>query len=144
MWRALEHAALPVATGGKLFIAIYNDTGTQARRWHWIERKYNELPQVLRIPFALVVSAPDELKSALRAVIKLRPQDYVRTWTDYDRNRGMSHWRDIIDWVGGYPYEVAAPEEIFDFYRAKGFVLNKLRCGGVGLGCNEFVFLRKD
>lgn len=144
MWRALEHAALPVATGGKLFIAIYNDTGTQARRWHWIKRKYNELPQVLRIPFALVVSAPDELKSALRAVIKLRPQDYVRTWTDYDRNRGMSHWRDIIDWVGGYPYEVAAPEEIFDFYRAKGFVLNKLRCGGVGLGCNEFVFLRKD
>src|SRR5205807_740046 len=30
MWRALAHAALPVAVGGKLFIAIYNDTGTQS------------------------------------------------------------------------------------------------------------------
>jgi 2-polyprenyl-3-methyl-5-hydroxy-6-metoxy-1,4-benzoquinol methylase len=27
MWQALEHAALPVADGGKLFIAIYNDQG---------------------------------------------------------------------------------------------------------------------
>jgi 2-polyprenyl-3-methyl-5-hydroxy-6-metoxy-1,4-benzoquinol methylase len=142
MWRALEHAAWPVAPGGKLFIAIYNDTGTQARRWHWIKRKYNELPQVLRTPFALVVSAPDEMKSALRALINLRPQDYVRTWTEYDSNRGMNHWHDIIDWVGGYPYEVATPEEIFDLYRNRGFSLTKLKCGGVGLGCNEFVFVR--
>jgi 2-polyprenyl-6-hydroxyphenyl methylase/3-demethylubiquinone-9 3-methyltransferase len=140
MWRALAHAALPVAAGGQLFIAIYNDTGTQARRWHWIKRKYNELPRPLRTPFALAVSAPEEGKAILRALLKLRPQEYVRTWTEYDRNRGMSHWRDIIDWVGGYPYEFAAPEEIFDFYRARGFSLMKLRCGGVGLGCNEFVF----
>ena len=24
----------------------------------------------------------------------------------------MSHWLDIVDWVGGFPYEVATPEEI--------------------------------
>lgn len=143
MWRALRHAALPVAPGGKLFIAIYNDTGTQAARWKWIKKTYNEMPRFLKTPFAVAVSAPGELKSALRSVLTLRPHDYVRSWTHYDQNRGMSHWRDIIDWVGGYPYEVAAPEEIFEFYRAKGFALTKLRCGGVGLGCNEFVFLRE-
>src|SRR5688500_5776811 len=33
MWKGLENARLPVAPGGKLFIAIYNDTGTQAARW---------------------------------------------------------------------------------------------------------------
>jgi 2-polyprenyl-3-methyl-5-hydroxy-6-metoxy-1,4-benzoquinol methylase len=144
MWRALEHAAWPVAPGGKLFIAIYNDTGTQARRWRWIKRKYNELPRPLRTPFALAVSAPEEGKSLLRALLKLRPQEYVRTWTEYERNRGMSHWRDIIDWVGGYPYEFATPEEIFDFYRARGFELTKMHCGGVGLGCNEFVFAKEQ
>lgn len=142
MWRALAHAALPVAPGGQLFVAIYNDTGTQARRWHWIKRKYNELPRLLRMPFALAVSAPEEGKAILRALLKLCPQDYVRAWTEYDRNRGMSHWRDIIDWVGGYPYEFATPEEIFAFYRARGFALTKMRCGGVGLGCNEFVFMK--
>jgi hypothetical protein len=25
----------------------------------------------------------------------------------------MSAWRDVVDWVGGYPFEVAKPEEFF-------------------------------
>jgi 2-polyprenyl-6-hydroxyphenyl methylase/3-demethylubiquinone-9 3-methyltransferase len=54
----------------------------------------------------------------------------------------MNYWNDVIDWVGGYPYEVATPDEIFDFYKARGYTLTKMRCGGVGLGCNEFVFVK--
>jgi 2-polyprenyl-3-methyl-5-hydroxy-6-metoxy-1,4-benzoquinol methylase len=142
MWRALENAALPLADGGKLFIAIYNDTGSQAARWKWVKRKYNELPRPLRLPFALAVIAPEEAKGILRAVLKGRPGEYVKSWTRYDENRGMSRWRDIIDWVGGHPYEVATPEEIFDFYRARGFTLMRLKAGRVGLGCNEFVFVK--
>jgi 2-polyprenyl-6-hydroxyphenyl methylase/3-demethylubiquinone-9 3-methyltransferase len=141
MWRALANAALPVAPNGKLFIAIYNDTGTQASRWKWIKKTYNQLPQLLRAPYAALVSAPEEAKGLARALVALKPGEYIRSWTKYDRdNRGMSHWRDIVDWVGGYPYEVATPDEIFDFYRARGFALTRLHCGGVGLGCNEFVF----
>ena len=142
MWRALENAQLPVKPGGRLFIAIYNDTGTQTRRWKWIKKTYNRLPRLLRSPFAALMIAPDEIKPAVRAVLTLKPQEYVHRWTRYDKNRGMSRWRDIIDWVGGYPYEVATPDEIFDFYYAHGFSLTKLKCGGVGLGCNEFVFVR--
>ena len=144
MWQALENAQLPVAAGGKLFIAIYNDMGTQSTRWKWIKRTYNKLPGVLRTPFAVVVMAPDEAKSILRSLLKGRPVEYIRSWTRYDPKRGMNRWRDIIDWVGGYPYEVARPEEIFDFYRARGFTLTRLKCGGVGLGCNEFVLLKEQ
>jgi 2-polyprenyl-3-methyl-5-hydroxy-6-metoxy-1,4-benzoquinol methylase len=141
MWKALENAALPVAPGGKLFIAIYNDMGTQSSRWRWIKKTYNRLPRALRPPFALLAVAPDEMKTAIRCTLKFRPLAYVRTWTNYaNNNRGMSRWHDIVDWVGGYPYEVATPEEIFDFYRRRGFTLTKLKCGKVGLGCNEFVF----
>jgi 2-polyprenyl-6-hydroxyphenyl methylase/3-demethylubiquinone-9 3-methyltransferase len=141
MWKGLENAALPVAPGGKLFIAIYNDTGTQSARWKWIKQTYNRLPGVAQPLFALLAIAPDELKSALRAVVKLQPGAYVRSWTNYaQNNRGMSRWHDIVDWVGGYPYEVATPEQIFDFYRKRGFTLTKIKCGKVGLGCNEFVF----
>jgi 2-polyprenyl-3-methyl-5-hydroxy-6-metoxy-1,4-benzoquinol methylase len=143
MWTALENAQLPVKANGKLFIAIYNDMGSRSARWKWIKRTFNDLPRVLRSPFAVVVSAPSEAKSALRSLVTLRPGEYIRSWTQYEQNRGMSRWRDIIDWVGGYPYEVARPEEIFDFYRARGFTLLKMKTGGVGLGCNEFVF-RKD
>ena len=144
MWNGLENAQLAVGTGGKLFVAIYNDTGTQSMRWRAIKRAYNRVPTPLRAPFAVVVSLPQELKSAARALLRLRPQDYIRTWTEYDPARGMSHWHDIVDWVGGYPYEVATPDQIFDFYRARGFTLTKMKCGGVGLGCNEFVFERSS
>ena len=75
-------------------------------------------------------------------MLTLKPGEYVRSWTAYDSNRGMSRWRDIVDWVGGHPYEVATPDEIFEFYKARGFTLTKLRCGNVGLGCNEFVFVK--
>ena len=142
MWTALENAHVPVAAGGKLFIAIYNDTGSQATRWKWIKKTYNQLPRVLRTPFAVLVSAPEEAKSLIRSLIKARPSEYIKSWTQYDQNRGMNHWNDLIDWVGGYPYEVAKPEEIFDFYRARGFILTKLKCGSVGLGCAEYVFER--
>src|SRR5262249_33483071 len=141
MWQGLGNAALPVAPRGKLFIAIYNDTGTQSVRWRWIKRTYNRLPKLLRPLFAVLAISPDEAKTACRNLVTLRPLDYLHSWTRYaNNNRGMSRWHDIVDWVGGYPYEFAAPDEIFDFYRQHGFVLVKLKCGKVGLGCNEFVF----
>jgi 2-polyprenyl-3-methyl-5-hydroxy-6-metoxy-1,4-benzoquinol methylase len=143
MWRALENALLPVAEGGKLFIAIYNDTGSQSARWKWIKRTYNSLPRFLRLPFTLVVIAPGEGKSVARALLTLRLRQYIESWTRVSMDRGMSRWRDIVDWVGGYPYEVATPEEIFDFYQARGFALSRLKCGRVGLGCNEFVFVKE-
>ncbi|HEX7331553.1 MAG TPA: class I SAM-dependent methyltransferase [Pyrinomonadaceae bacterium] len=142
MWKGLENAHVPLVAGGKLFVAIYNDTGSQSARWRWIKKTYNRLPGFTRTPFVILVSAPEEAKSLVRSLIKARPSEYIRSWTQYDQNRGMSHWHDLIDWVGGYPYEVAKPEEIFDFYRARGFTLTKLKCGAVGLGCNEYVFQR--
>ena len=143
MWSALENAQLPVKLGGKMFIAIYNDLGSKSRRWKWIKKTYNELPRFLKNPFALAVITPEEAKAILRSLVLLKPGEYLRSWTQYNQNRGMSRWRDIIDWVGGYPYEFARPEEIFDFYRPRGFQLTKMKCGGVGLGCNEFVFARE-
>ena len=143
MWQALENASSLVSDGGKLFIALYNDTGTQSARWKWIKKTYNKLPSLLRTPYTVVVIAPDELKAVVRSVASLRPGQYVRSWREYKSNRGMSRWRDIVDWVGGYPYEVATPDEVFEFFKARGFRLLMLKCGKVGLGCNEFVFLKE-
>jgi 2-polyprenyl-6-hydroxyphenyl methylase/3-demethylubiquinone-9 3-methyltransferase len=142
MWKGLDNAWQVVAPGGKLFIALYNDTGTQARRWLWIKKTYNTLPRFLRAPFAILVSAPDELKGILRGILTGKPGAQFNKWANHANNRGMNYWYDILDWVGGYPYEVSTPDEIFEYYKARGFTLTKMRCGGVGLGCNEFVFMR--
>ncbi len=140
MWRALENAAIPVAANGKLFIAIYNDTGSQAQRWHWIKKTYCRLPKPLKTPSAALTILPDEAKRFLNFTVKGKPHEYIRYWKNYRNGRGMNRWRDIIDWVGGYPYEFAASDEIFEFYKAREFRLKKMKTKGVGLGCNEFVF----
>ncbi len=143
LWEALENAQLPVATKGMLFIAIYNDNGSKSRRWTRIKYAYNNLPRFLRAPFALLVMTPNETKAILRAALDRHPGRYLRSWIEPENFRGMTRWRDIVDWVGGYPYEYATPEQIFDFYHQRGFRLTKLKCGGVGLGCNEFVFVKQ-
>lgn len=142
MWLALENASLPVAPGGKLYIAVGNDMGTQSMRWKWIKRTYNNIPRLLRAPYTVAVIAPGESKTLLRSLVTMRLGDYARSWTQYSQRRGMNRWHDIVDWVGGHPYECATPDQVFDFYRAKGFTLTKLKCGGVGLGCAEYVFVR--
>jgi 2-polyprenyl-6-hydroxyphenyl methylase/3-demethylubiquinone-9 3-methyltransferase len=54
----------------------------------------------------------------------------------------MSWWTDIVDWVGGYPFEVAKPEQVFRFFRDRGFSLREIRTAGGSLACNEFIFTR--
>ncbi len=135
MWRALENVHHLVADGGKLFIAIYNESS----RWKTIKKAYNQLPNPLKGPFTILVMAPGEIKAIGRSLLTCNLKHYLKSWTHYNK-RGMNRWHDMVDWVGGYPYEVATPEEIFEFFKARGFSLDKIACGRVGLGCNEFVF----
>jgi 2-polyprenyl-3-methyl-5-hydroxy-6-metoxy-1,4-benzoquinol methylase len=142
MWRAIAGATVPVAPGGRLFISIYNDQGAKSRVWRAVKRGYNRAPESMRTPYAVAVMAPREALSAAKLTAQGRPLDYFRYWTRYGRSRGMSRWHDLIDWVGGYPFEVAKPEAVFDFLRARGFSLDRLTTCGGGIGCNQFVFRR--
>lgn len=144
MWRAIENAAGATAAGGTLFIAIYNDQGAASQRWWRIKRRYNRLPLVLRVPYAVMVMGYHEAKSLFWSLVKLHPLRYVREWSEYQETsmRGMSRWHDLIDWVGGYPFEVAKPEIIFEFLKSRGFRLAKLKTCTGGWGCNEYVFTK--
>ncbi len=142
MWAALDNVESLVVPGGVLFVSIYNDQGLRSRIWRRVKRGYNALPPSLRTPYAVAVMAPREALSLAAATAALKPQRYVLSWTEYKRSRGMSRWHDLIDWVGGYPFEVAKPEQIFDFFRARGLVLRRLNTCAGGLGCNQFVFDR--
>lgn len=137
MWAAIANVARRVAAGGQLFIAIYNDQGGSSRRWRWVKRTYNRLPP-LRGPLLLSSLLGIWWKPVLRDALVGRP---FATWRNYAAgSRGMSPWRDLVDWVGGYPFEVAKPEEIFAFLRDRGFVLQTLVTHAGGGDCNEFVF----
>ncbi len=142
MWQALENVGPLVAEGGLLFIAIYNDQGGWSKRWRILKRTYNRLPKVLKPLFAFWVMGPRELRFFALAGLKGKPWTYFDNIANYAEHstRGMSYWHDLIDWIGGYPFEVAKPEEIFNFFRHRGFALRQLRTCAGGIACNEFVF----
>ena len=141
MWSALENAGQLVAPQGKLFIAIYNDQGRSSQFWRQIKRLYCGLPAALRWLVLLPCFARLWGPTLLRDLFWFPP---LRTWREYVRNRGMSPWRDVVDWVGGYPFEVAKPEEVLERVRSAGFELTKMTTCGGGLGCNEYVFVKKS
>jgi 2-polyprenyl-6-hydroxyphenyl methylase/3-demethylubiquinone-9 3-methyltransferase len=141
MWQALENAAGRVAPAGKLFIAIYNDQGKISDRWRSIKRAYNRLPGGLRFLVTIPVLVHLHWRGTLKDLLRGRP---FQSWRSARSQRGMSAWRDLIDWVGGYPFEVAKPEAILDFHLRCGFILTRLATCGGSLGCNEYVFVRTD
>jgi 2-polyprenyl-3-methyl-5-hydroxy-6-metoxy-1,4-benzoquinol methylase len=142
MWHAMDNAARAVSTGGTLFISIYNDQGGASRRWLRVKQLYNRSPQPVKLLLVLGVGAYGETRAALIRLVRLQNPLPFRDWALKKKTRGMSVWHDLVDWVGGYPFEVAKPEQVFDFCRSRGFTLQKLITLGSGHGCNEFVFQR--
>ncbi len=135
--KALQNVLVPLETGGMLFISIYNDQGRTSRIWTKIKRFYNALPRELRFtvlfPSFFVIYGTNIAKSILRG-------HSMNYWKTYGKDRGMSPWTDLVDWVGGYPFEVAKPDDLVEFYLSKGLELRRLKTMGGGRGCNEFVF----
>jgi 2-polyprenyl-6-hydroxyphenyl methylase/3-demethylubiquinone-9 3-methyltransferase len=141
MWQAMANIKTMVKTGGLLFIAIYNDCGEVSRSWLERKRRYNALPQILRPFYAIYVWMPQELRSLAGSMRSGELRTYIRELTSPSSGRGMSWLHDVIDWVGGYPYEYASVKDITDFYRRDGFEPVKIRENS-SYGCHQLVFKR--
>lgn len=142
MYQAFENISSLVSDNGKLFISIYNDQGGATRRWKWIKERYNRSGAFMR----LLLCGYGVVKQWTLTFIKdfLKSGNPFRTWKTYSNgNRGMSAWHDIVDLVGGYPFETAKPEEVFNFFKSRSFELLYLKTCAGGVGCNEFVFLKR-
>jgi 2-polyprenyl-6-hydroxyphenyl methylase/3-demethylubiquinone-9 3-methyltransferase len=141
MWRAIEAASSLVAPKGALFIAIYNDQGPVSRLWWLVKRRYVRSGALMRRMLLLAGGTFFAFRNVVGALLRVLgmcpPRDTVRL-------RGMSARHDVVDWIGGFPFEVAAPEEVFECLRQRGFELRHLRTCKGRLGCNEYVFAAPD
>jgi 2-polyprenyl-6-hydroxyphenyl methylase/3-demethylubiquinone-9 3-methyltransferase len=139
MWRAIELTQRAVASGGRFFIALYNDQGLKSVAWRGLKRMYcsgvpgRVLVTTMCVPYFVIRGSVSDV---------LRGRNPVARYRQYRENRGMSVVRDWVDWLGGYPFEVASPSATFDFLRQRGFRLDRL-ISTLGSGCNEFVFTRE-
>jgi SAM-dependent methyltransferase len=130
MWRAIANTAEQVSPGGTLVLAIYSKHLTSPV-WKEIKQVYNSLPGAAQYAMAICFA----------------PAIYAAKFLATGRNplkkeRGMDFWHDMIDWIGGYPYEYATHEEVEAFMKANGFTLRRYVPAQTPIGCNEFVFER--
>lgn len=128
MRAAMEAACRLVADGGFFICAIYNRHWSSPV-WKLIKRMYNLLPPPGR---ALLVWG-------------LYPVIFVAKFLVTGRNpremrRGMDFRHNVVDWVGGYPYEYATVEEVKALVEPHGFILRRAIRARVPIACNEFVF----
>lgn len=133
--RAMELVCAAVAPGGKFLIAIYDDRGWSSRAWIPVKRLYVSS----RLGAALVAAVFVPIfvvKGLLTDLISRR--NPVARYREYRKRRGMSILHDWLDWLGGYPFEVATPQKVIDFYAGRGFRLAKIKRGLV----NEFAFVK--
>jgi SAM-dependent methyltransferase len=133
LWQALRNAATRVGPDGILWIALYRK-GRQSERSLRLKRQYNRTPNALKPAFRAGYAAPKLAKMAAS-------RDFSRI-RRYHEERGMSWWRDVEDWLGGLPYEVASPAEVHDTLRPLGFVLERMQIGE-GDGGNDIYLYRR-
>ena len=132
MWTALDRVVQAVRPGGRLFIYIYPDKGWKSEMWLWVKRRYCSgrlgrwAVKSTCVPYFFVRALAED-------VVRLRSP--AARYREYKKKRGMSLYHDWIDWLGGYPYEYATPDEIIAFYAERGFTVNNVVA-------NEFVFDR--
>jgi len=141
MYTAIRNAASLVDPGGIFAIAIYNQVAggwLDSTRWWQIKRAYNRASpvgqRVMELTYALY---------RLTGQVRSRSNP-LRVAREYRRSRGMALWTDMLDWLGGYPYEFATAEAIVTFCE-QGCGLRCTRLIPVsdqGTGNNQFVFER--
>jgi len=135
MWEGIFNSMLLIKPSGYLYLAIYNkfDGILSSSFWLQVKRFYCRLPKIGQSFLeALVVMA--ELFLCLA-----RFKNPIRRIKGYKKRRGMSWRRDVSDWLGGYPYEVASPEDIFHFCSKQGLILRNLTTVN-HTGNNQFLF----
>lgn len=140
MWKAVERAATLVKPDGLLVIALYRKT-RMCGLWTAEKRFYAHAGVGMQRFLRGVYTAAYFLRFLSLA---RNPWRHIR---DYNE-RGMDWHHDVHDWMGGYPYESAAPHEVTEFLAARGYVAEVVNehphvgSGLFGTGCDEYVFRR--
>jgi 2-polyprenyl-6-hydroxyphenyl methylase/3-demethylubiquinone-9 3-methyltransferase len=135
MWCAITLAAGRVAREGLFYVALYNDQGWRSSVWRAIKRFY--CSGFLGRWLVLVACVPTLIILGFGLDVARRRNPFERYGGS--STRGMSELVDHVDWLGGYPFDVATPDSVVRHLEGLGFELKNVRTTR-GWGCNEFVF----
>jgi len=132
MWQAIANACSLVKEGGRIWLSIYVK-GPEYPAHLALKQSYNRSSALGK---KLIIWK--EIYKLMR-LRRSRGQDPF-AWNE-KKERGMDVYHDLIDWLGGLPYEVASKDEVVRFCGERGLVLEKLNELGEG-ACNSYLFSR--
>jgi 2-polyprenyl-6-hydroxyphenyl methylase/3-demethylubiquinone-9 3-methyltransferase len=132
MKKAIRNTAALVKKRGYLILALYNRHWS-SYFWKWIKQGYCRSPK--QIQNVLIMLFYPVIHVSKRIVTGKNPKDM---------DRGMDFYFNVIDWVGGYPYEYASIREVESFMIGLGFKPVRTVPAKVPTGCNEFVFQNRN
>ncbi len=139
MWVALDNCIRKVKPNGKLFIAIYNDQGLRSRIWWIIKYIFNFLPSFLSKIYFLIVITILYFFIIIKKILLLDLKSFFDYILHVKKNRGMSFYFNMLDWIGGFPYEYSSFENLKQYCENKGFKVIKYKKNN-SLGCHQIVF----
>ena len=129
MWQALINTMRFVKGNGIYVISIYNKHWTSPV-WLLVKYIYNVSPQFIKMVmvwfFYIIIAFAKFIVTKKNPFLKKR--------------RGMNFYYDVVDWIGGYPYEYASKKDIQTFIEKEGYTLIDFNKAEVPTGCNEYVF----
>lgn len=137
MYQALENVSILMKEQGIFYLAIYNRSrswwiGT-SQFWLSVKKLYNKSGYLGKnIIFGLYF-----LYFLLDSIICLK--NPFQRMKKFNR-RGMNWYHNVLDWLGGLPYEFAAPYEITNFFAKKSIYSQKIE-NGYGLACVEYLLV---
>jgi SAM-dependent methyltransferase len=136
MWEAVRSAGRLVADDGRLFVALYTKSPLSPR-FVAMKQRYNRSSALgrrrMELWYALRYQLAVDLKHLRNPLRRLRGSG---------KRRGMAWITDLRDWLGGYPYEDAAVEEVVGFARNE-LAMKPVKVVERGPGmCSEYLFER--
>jgi 2-polyprenyl-6-hydroxyphenyl methylase/3-demethylubiquinone-9 3-methyltransferase len=130
MWEAVDNSINLVKSGGKLWISLYAE-GPNYSKDLALKQRYNSASPLGKKGMIY--------KSIARIMLsRLRHFKNPFTWNE-KISRGMNVYHNIVDWLGGLPYEVANEDEVLRVCRKKGLILERIKVKEEG-AANIYVF----
>lgn len=132
MWRAIDLCTNLIAHNGRFWISLYT-AGPNYASHLALKRRYNAATILQkRFIVARIITR--------RMANRVRSAKNPFTWNE-KKARGMDSYHDLLDWLGGLPYEVANRQEVESFCRQRGLRLIRDEPRGEG-ACSIYLFSR--
>jgi 2-polyprenyl-6-hydroxyphenyl methylase/3-demethylubiquinone-9 3-methyltransferase len=134
MWEAVANAFRMVAPDGWLWISLYKK-GPRYQRDLALKQRYNRASKL----------GKRYLEYRRIGKFMLSRARHLQNPFAWNRkvDRGMNVYNDVIDWLGGLPYETATEDEVITFARKSDFVLERIKATAEG-GCSVYVFSKPN